>query len=137
MASLFEPLVFRTGLSARNRIVLAPLTNMQSHADGSLGDDELRWLSSRADGGFGVVMTCAAHVARDGQGWPGELGVFDDSLLPGLTTLATALRDRGATSIVQIFHGGLRADPALTGTVPWSASDGDGIRAATVHDIIA
>jgi 2,4-dienoyl-CoA reductase-like NADH-dependent reductase (Old Yellow Enzyme family) len=135
MASLFKPLVFRTGLSARNRIVLAPLTNMQSHADGSLGDDELRWLSSRAYGGFGVVMTCAAHVARDGQGWPGELGVFDDSLLPGLTTLATALRDRGATSIVQIFHGGLRADPALTGTVPWSASDGDGIRAATVHDI--
>src|SRR6187455_1658198 len=135
MASLFEPLVFRSGLSARNRIVLAPLTNMQSHADGSLGDDELRWLSSRADGGFGVVMTCAAHVARDGQGWPGELGVFDDSLLPGLTTLATALRDRGATSIVRIFHGGLRADPALTGTVPWSASDGDGIRAATVHDI--
>ena len=57
------------------------------------------------------------------------------ALLPGLTTLATALRDRGATSIVQIFHGGLRADPALTGTVPWSASDGDGIRAATVHDI--
>jgi 2,4-dienoyl-CoA reductase-like NADH-dependent reductase (Old Yellow Enzyme family) len=135
MASLFEPLVFRTGLSARNRIVLAPLTNMQSHADGSLGDDELRWLSSRADGGFGVVMTCAAHVARDGQGWPGELGVFDDSLLPGLTTLATALRDRGATSIVQIFHGGLRADPSVTGTVPWSASDGDGIRAATVDDI--
>ena len=118
MASLFEPLVFRTGLSARNRIVLAPLTNMQSHADGSLGDDELRWLSSRADGGFGVVMTCAAHLARDGQGWPGELGVFDDSLLPGLTTIATALRDRGATSIVQIFHGGLRADPALT--TSWS-----------------
>src|SRR5678816_1422541 len=102
MASLFKPLVFRTGLSARNRIVLAPLTNMQSHADGSLGDDELRWLSSRADGGFGVVMTCAAHVARDGQGWPGELGIFDDALLPGLTTLAGAIRQRGAVAMVQI-----------------------------------
>ena len=135
MTSLFEALVFRTGLTARNRIVLAPMTNMQSQADGSLGDDELRWLSSRADGGFGIVMTCAAHVAQDGQGWPGELGVFDDALLPGLTTLATALRHRGATSIVQIFHGGLRADPKVTGTVPWSASDGDGTRAATVDDI--
>ncbi len=135
MISLFEPLVFRTGLSSRNRIVLAPLTNMQSHPDGSLGDDELRWLSSRAEGGFGVVMTCAAHVARDGQGWPGELGVFDDDLLPGLTRLADALRQRGATSIMQIFHGGLRADPKLIGTVPWSASEGDGVRAATVDDI--
>ena len=88
MTSLFDPLVFRTGLSARNRILLAPLTNMQSNADVSLGDDELRWLISRAEGGYGIVMTCAAHVARDGQGWPGELGVFDDSLLPGLTKLA-------------------------------------------------
>jgi 2,4-dienoyl-CoA reductase-like NADH-dependent reductase (Old Yellow Enzyme family) len=135
MPSLFEPLVFRTQLSARNRMVLAPLTNMQSHADGSLGDDELRWLSSRAEGGFGIVMTCAAHVAKDGQGWPGELGVFDDVLLPGLTTLAAALRERGATSIMQIFHGGLRADPKVTGLIPWSASESDGVRAATVDDI--
>ena len=135
MISLFEPLIFRTGLSARNRVVLAPLTNMQSHADGSLGDDELRWLTSRAEGGYGIVMTCAAHVARDGQGWPGELGVFDDSLLPGLTRLAEALRARGAMSMVQIFHGGLRADPAVTGVAPWSASEGDGARAATTSDI--
>lgn len=135
MTSLFDPLVFRTGLSARNRLVLAPMTNRQSHADGSLGADELRWLCSRADGGFGIVMTCAAHVARDGQGWVGELGIFDDALLPGLTRLAAALRQRGAVSIVQIFHGGLRADPALTGLVPWTASDEDGARAATPDDL--
>ena len=134
-ATLFDPLVFRTGLTARNRIVLAPLTNMQSHTDGSLGDDELRWLTSRAAGGYGVVMTCAAHVARDGQGWPGELGIFDDVLLPGLRTLARALRDHGATPMVQIFHGGLRADPTVTGVQPWSASEVDGARAATEDDI--
>jgi 2,4-dienoyl-CoA reductase-like NADH-dependent reductase (Old Yellow Enzyme family) len=135
MTSLFEPLTFRTGLSARNRVVLAPMTNKQSNPDGSLGDDELRWLISRAEGGFGVVMTCAAHVAKDGQGWPGELGIFDDALLPGLTTLADALRQRGAVSMVQIFHGGLRADPAVSGLTPWSASAAEGIRAATDDDL--
>jgi 2,4-dienoyl-CoA reductase-like NADH-dependent reductase (Old Yellow Enzyme family) len=135
MSSLFAPLVFRTGLSARNRVALAPLTNMQSNADGSLGDAELHWLLSRAVGGYGIVMTCAAHVARDGQGWPGELGVFDDSLLPGLTHLASALRERGVASMVQIFHGGVRADAAVTGTQPWSCSEFDGARAATEADI--
>ena len=135
MTSLFEPLVFRTGLAARNRIVLAPLTNMQSNADGSLGDAELHWLLSRAAGGYGIVMTCAAHVARDGQGWAGELGIFDDSLLPGLTQLARALRERGVSSMVQIFHGGLRADASVTGLQPWSASDVEGARAATEGDI--
>jgi 2,4-dienoyl-CoA reductase-like NADH-dependent reductase (Old Yellow Enzyme family) len=135
MSALFEPLTFRTGLRASNRVVLAPLTNKQSHADGSISDTELAWLCSRAEGGFGTVMTCAAHVARDGQGWPGELGVFDDTLLPGLTRLATGLRARGAVSIVQIFHGGLRADPAVTGTLPWSASAADGVREATPEDL--
>jgi len=133
--SLFDPLTFRTGLAARNRVVLAPMTNKQSHADGSLGDDELRWLSSRAEGGFGLVMTCAAHVAKDGQGWPGELGIFDDALLPGLTTLAGAVRRRGAVAMVQIFHGGLRADPLVSGATPWSASAAEGVREATEDDL--
>lgn len=135
MNQLFEPLTFRSGLRARNRIVLAPLTNMQSEPDGTLGLAELRWLTSRAAGGFGIVMTCASHVSRDGQGWPGELGIYDDALLPGLTTLATALHDHGAAAIVQLFHGGLRADRALIGTTPWSASDVEGARAATEEDI--
>jgi 2,4-dienoyl-CoA reductase-like NADH-dependent reductase (Old Yellow Enzyme family) len=135
MSVLFSPLEFRTGVIAPNRVVLAPMTNKQSHADGSLGDDELRWLCSRAEGGFGIVMTCAAHVAKDGQGWPGELGIFDDALLPGLTTLASALRERGAVSMVQIFHGGLRADPSVSGSIPWSASAADGVREATPDDL--
>ena len=135
MSALFDFLTFRTGLRAQNRVVLAPMTNKQSHADGSISDTELAWLCSRAEGGFGTVMTCAAHVAKDGQGWPGELGVFDDALLPGLTRLAAGLRSRGAVSIVQIFHGGLRADPAVTGATPWSASAADGVREATPDDL--
>ena len=135
MTSLFEPFAFRTGLVARNRVVLAPMTNKQSHVDGSVGGDELRWLVSRAAGGFGTVMTCAAHVAKDGQGWPGELGIHDDALLPGLSALATAIHAAGAVAMVQIFHGGARADRTVTEVEPWSASAADGVRAATEQDL--
>ena len=62
-SDLFEPLVFRNGARARNRIVLAPMTNQQSHDDGSLADAELHWLQRRALGGFGTVETCAAQGA--------------------------------------------------------------------------
>ncbi len=120
--SLFDRVTFRGGRAAKNRVALAPLTNQQSHADGSLSDDELRWLDLRAEGGFGVVETCAAHVALDGQGWPGELGVYDDRLLPGLSRLASGLSARGALSLVQLFHGGARAPSSLVGQQPWSAS---------------
>ncbi|HEY4117868.1 MAG TPA: NADH:flavin oxidoreductase [Byssovorax sp.] len=117
---LDAPFTFRNGVRAKNRVALAAMTNSQSHADGSLSDEELAWLVMRADGGFGVVATCAAHVSKGGQAWEGELGVYDDALLPGLTRLASALRERGATSMVQLFHGGARTDPKLTGEQPMS-----------------
>ena len=62
MTTLFEPLPLARGRPLKNRFVLAPLTNTQSHEDGTLSDDEYRWLTMRAQGGFGLTMTCASHV---------------------------------------------------------------------------
>jgi hypothetical protein len=62
MTDLNSPLSLARGPAMKNRFMLAPLTNIQSHADGVLSDDEFRWLVKRAEGGFGVTMTCAAHV---------------------------------------------------------------------------
>jgi 2,4-dienoyl-CoA reductase-like NADH-dependent reductase (Old Yellow Enzyme family) len=123
MANVHDPLTFPNGAKAKNRIWLAPLTNKQSHADGTLSDDELRFLRMRAEGGFGIVETCASHVAKDGQGWDGELGNFGDEHLPGLTKLATTLKGAGALALTQLFHGGVRADSRLTGERTWSASE--------------
>lgn len=111
-----------SGKIAPNRIALAPMTNMQSHEDGTLSDDEYKWLVRRAKEGFGIIITCAAHVAKDGQGWKGELGIFDDMHLPGLTRLASGIKEHGSLAIVQIFHGGARSPENVTGKQPWSAS---------------
>jgi 2,4-dienoyl-CoA reductase-like NADH-dependent reductase (Old Yellow Enzyme family) len=133
---LLSPLNFRNGVTAKNRVMLAPMTNSQSHEDGTLSNEELHWLTLRADGGFGIVMTCAAHVAKDGQGWVGELGVFDDAQIPGLTKIAKNMHDRDALAFAQIFHGGLRADQKLSGERPWSANEVEGgPRAATEEDL--
>ncbi len=140
MKDLLEPLRFPSGAIAKNRVALAPMTNSQSHADGTLSDVELRWLEMRARGGFGVVETCAAHVTTDGQGWKGELGAWSDAHVPGLARLAAAMKAHGALPFVQLFHGGLRADGALSGERPWSASEAledaaAGPRAATEADL--
>src|SRR5271154_821111 len=115
---LFESLSFSHGPALRNRFVLAPLTNSQSHPDGRLSDEEFRWLTMRAKGGFGLVMTCAAHVQRIGQGFPGQLGVFGDEHLPGLTRLAADIKAQGSVSSVQLHHAGLRSPEALIGERP-------------------
>ncbi|GEL68878.1 NADH:flavin oxidoreductase [Myxococcus virescens] len=139
MTDLFAPLELRKGVIAPNRIWLAPLTNTQSHPDGTLSDAELRFLAMRADGGFGVVETCAAYVSQDGKTWPGELGVHDDAMLPGLKRMAARIHEGGALLSAQLFHGGLRANAEVSQREVWSASayDADGLhcREATEADI--
>jgi 2,4-dienoyl-CoA reductase-like NADH-dependent reductase (Old Yellow Enzyme family) len=119
---LHDPVTLRSGLVIPNRIALAAMTNGQSLPDGRLGDDELHWLERRAQGGFGLVFTCAAYVALDGKAWAGELGVDRDDDLPGLTRLASAIKQHGSTAMVQLFHGGVRATQRLSGEQVWSAS---------------
>jgi 2,4-dienoyl-CoA reductase-like NADH-dependent reductase (Old Yellow Enzyme family) len=122
-AVLDHPLTLPCGVVLPNRIALAPLTNLQSLPDGRLGDDEYAWLARRADGGFGLIETCAAYVSLDGKAWPGELGIDRDDDLPGLTRFAERLRRGGSAAMVQLFHGGARAVSALTGERVWSASE--------------
>ncbi len=123
MHPVLEPFTFhRGGLTVKNRTVLAAMTNKQSHEDGRVSKDEIKWLEARAIGQFGIVCTAATHVQADGQGWEGEFGVWSDQFLPGLTDLASSISTQGARAVAQLFHGGLRAPSSLTGVQPKSAS---------------
>ena len=122
MPSMDESWVMRNGLVIPNRSVLAAMTNKQSHADGTLSEEEMRFLIRRAEGGFGLITTAASHVQESGQGWEGEFGVWGDHHLPGLTSLASQLKQHDSKSFVQIFHGGMRAPSSITGQQASSAS---------------
>lgn len=124
MDQLFCPLSIARGPAMKNRFMLAPMTNQQSHEDGTITDDEIHWLKVRAEGGFGMIATCASHVHEDGKGFPGQLGIFSDAHIKGLARLATALRYAGSLSCVQLYHGGMRAvRPKLVNGPLFSPSD--------------
>ncbi|MGE3509493.1 MAG: NADH:flavin oxidoreductase [Vicinamibacterales bacterium] len=123
MRQLTEPLTLTRGGTLKNRFVLAPMTNCQSHPDGRLSDDEFHWLVKRAEGGFGLTMTCAATVQKEGIGFPGQLGVYNDTQLEGLTRLAAAIKSHGSHAVVQLHHAGMRSPVALTGRPPQCPSD--------------
>jgi len=123
VASLSDALGFKRGPAMKNRFMLAPLTNLQSHSDGRLSEDEFKWLTMRAQGGFGLTMTCAAHVQAIGQGFPGQLGIFGDEHLEGLTRLAKRIRQDESVSIVQLHHAGMRSPQDLIGEKPVCPSD--------------
>lgn len=137
MVSLFDPVAFSRGPSMPNRFMLAPLTNQQSHSDGTLSNEEYHWLTKRAQGGFGLTMTCASHVQAAGQGFAGQLGCFSNDHLPGLTRLADGIHQYESVAIVQLHHAGRRSPKDLIGTDPLSAGADEkmGARAMTTAEV--
>jgi 2,4-dienoyl-CoA reductase-like NADH-dependent reductase (Old Yellow Enzyme family) len=131
------PIKLSCGAESKNRFMLAPLTNQQSHEDGQLSDEELHWLTMRAKGGFGIVMTCASHVQEGGKGFWGQLGIFSDRLIPGHQKLTAAIKEHGSLSVIQLQHAGMRSPIEIINQAPLCPSDDEetGARALTLEEV--
>jgi len=137
MPDLLDHLTFARGPAMKNRFMLAPLTNSQSEENGEMSEEEFLWLTRRAEGGFGLTMTCAAHVQAVGKGFPGQLGVWSDNHLPGLTRLANTINGHNSISIAQLHHAGNRSPQKIIGEVPVCPSDDpdSGARALSTAEV--
>ncbi len=52
MTKALSPLSFKRGPDMKNRFMLAPLTNSQSHEDGVMSEEEFHWLTMRSKVGL-------------------------------------------------------------------------------------
>ena len=125
MTNTNSTITFPCGATMKNRFMLAPLTNQQSHEDGQLSNDELKWLTMRAEGEFGLVMTCASHVQEVGKGFPGQLGIFSDHLIEGHKKLTTNIKEQGSLAVIQLHHAGMRTPVELINKNPVCPSNNE------------
>ena len=89
----------------------------------------------RATGGFGLTMTCAAHVQAIGQGFPGQLGAYSDDHIEGLARMAAGIKAKDSVAVVQLHHAGQRSPAEVIGTTPVCPSDSENPAArALSHD---
>ena len=137
MKNLTDKIAFPSGLSMKNRFMLAPLTNTQSHEDGCLSDDEFDWLTLRAKGNFGLTMSCASHVQEIGKGFPGQLGIFDDMHIDGLKRLTDKIKLYDSLAVAQLHHAGMRSPEDIIGEKPVcpSADDETNSRALSLDEV--
>jgi 2,4-dienoyl-CoA reductase-like NADH-dependent reductase (Old Yellow Enzyme family) len=131
------PIHFPCGAIMKNKFMLAPMTNTQSHEDGQLSDDELNWLKMRAAGQFGLVMTCAAHVQEVGKGFPGQLGIFSDKHIDGHRRLTATIKEYGSLVVSQLHHAGMRSPAELLQEEPVCPSDSEkhGARGLSLEEV--
>ncbi len=117
-----ESFEFKSGVTLKNKIIMAPMTVKMSFSDGDVTKDELAYYAQRS-GEVGAVITAAANVSANGKGWEGEVSAESDEHLPSLTALANAISINGTKAIIQLFHAGRMTDSKiLRGNQPVSAS---------------
>ncbi|ANZ69196.1 NADH-dependent flavin oxidoreductase [Pediococcus claussenii] len=112
----------KNGAEVKNRIVMAPMTEMSSFENGIVTNDEIEYYRRRS-GGVGMEITGCANVSEIGKGFEGELSVANDSVLPQLSKLAQSMKSNGTKAILQIFNAGrMTTSEILRGKKPVSAS---------------
>lgn len=122
--SLFRPLPFgRGGLTAKNRIIMGPMTLNQATETGHITPWIVDWYRRRAAGGVGTLIGAAVFVSPGGRGWANAVGIADDSYIEGWARCVEAAHEHGALFGTQLFHGGAASRVSLLGQQPVSASD--------------
>lgn len=138
MPVLTDPLTLATGSVLQNRFALAPLTNQQSHEDGTASEHDFHWFEQLAAGGYSLLTTAAANVQTNGKSFPGQLGIYNDHHIAGLAAMAEIAHRHGALASVQLHHGGASARQDLIGSAPLVAPSDDedtGARALTLPEV--
>ncbi|MNB93084.1 NADH oxidase [compost metagenome] len=110
---LLETLTLSNGMTLRNRVVMSPMTTWASNDDYTISDDEVKYYQKRVNG-VGLVITGCTHVQPNGIGFTHEFAAYDNSFIPSLRKLADAAKSGGAPAVLQVFHAGNKALPALT-----------------------
>ena len=95
---LFEPA--RIGkLQLRNRVIMAPFEKSYATLHGEVTQRYIDYMVERAKGEAGLILVETMYVHPMGKGRKIQLGVHDDSLIPGMRRMANAL----APAIVSPF----------------------------------
>ncbi len=119
---IFDTLVLPSGVSLKNRVLMAPMTTQSAYFDGSMTEELIRYYKQRS-GEAGAVIVESAFVENKGRGFFGAVGIDTDDKIEGLSRLAKAIQEKGSKALIQIYHAGRMASPEMNGgALPISAS---------------
>ena len=108
-SNLFTPLKIGN-LEIKNRVVMPPMC-MYSAEDGYVNDWYIQHYVTRAIGGTGLIIVEATGVLPYVSSiTDGDLAIWDDKYIDGLSKLVKAVKSNGAAIGIQINHAGRKCE---------------------------
>lgn len=124
---LFEPFIFKSGVTIDNRLLMAPMTTNSAFENGMITADEHAYYERRG-GGVGTIITACAHVQENGK-FAASPAISSDKYIENLSKLAKNIQATGSKAILQIFHiGRMGSRRNLRGEQPVGASEVPALR---------
>lgn len=125
MKNLFEETRL-AGMTLANRFVRSATWEGMAGGSGEVTEQLTDYLVDLTRGGVGLIITGHAYVHRHGQAGRRQLGIYDDTLIPGLRGMTEKIHDKGGKIVLQLAHAGFFAHPKLTGRMPLVVSETTG-----------
>jgi NADPH2 dehydrogenase len=108
MQKIFTP--FKLGhLHLKNRLVMAPMCMYSADTDGVAQPFHFSHYPARALGGVALVIQEATAVEARGRISLNDLGLYDESHVPGLKKLVEAVHQQGSMMAIQLAHAGRKS----------------------------
>jgi 2,4-dienoyl-CoA reductase-like NADH-dependent reductase (Old Yellow Enzyme family) len=123
---LFEPSTIN-GLALANRFVRSATWEGMAADEGRVTPRLIDTLVALARGGVGLIITSHTYVVKEGQAGPWQMGIYDDSLIQGLTSLTGAVHAAGGKVVIQLAHAGHFAFEKAIQRPPVAVSDFAGL----------
>ena len=106
--NLFEP-SSAGSLKMRNRFVRSATWDGSADEQGAVTDQSLDIYRELGKGGIGLIISGYAFVSSHGQANPGQYGIHNDDMIPGLRRMVEAAHQEGTRIAVQIVHAGINS----------------------------
>ncbi|MEE9910394.1 MAG: NAD(P)/FAD-dependent oxidoreductase [Deltaproteobacteria bacterium] len=101
-------------LTLKNRVIMPPMGTLMADEGGFVSQVLIDYHEARAKGGCAMNIVEVSAVHRSTMG-PRNIGICDDSFLPGLKSLAQAIKTAGGKACIQLWHAGRQINSRDTG----------------------
>ncbi len=119
---LFEPFQLKK-VNLRNRIVMPPMSSRLALPDGIVSESLINYYEERAKGGVGLIIVEFSYIDnKASRAFPGQLGIYDEKLIPLLNELVERIKAHGSKIALQINHAGRSTFKTIIGRKPLAPS---------------
>lgn len=109
-------------LTVRNRIIKSATLENMAALDGRPTHDLLRYYTTLARGGAGLLITGFSYVNLAGKAYPRQNGAHDDAVVAGWRRITAEVHAHGAAIAMQLSHAGRQVGWGTNGVTPLAPS---------------